>query len=138
MTKVFGYFLAALPHFLAYFAAALLLAAAFLTLYVQLTPHRELELIRGGNSAAALQLTGTFLGFALPVAVVIGHSVSIPDMLMWGVVAAVVQLLVFLLVSRLLFRGISARIQDGCTSSGIFVGGMGACVGLLQAACMVP
>ncbi|GAA4018376.1 DUF350 domain-containing protein [Sphingomonas swuensis] len=135
---MFGYFTAALPHFLAYFGAALLLAAAFLTIYVQLTPHRELDLIRNGNSAAALQLTGTFLGFALPVATIIGNSVSIPDMLMWGVVAAVVQLLVFVVIARLLFRGISARISDGCTSSGVFVGGMGLGIGLLQAACMVP
>lgn len=135
---MFGYFTAALPHFLAYFGAALLLAAAFLTIYIQLTPHRELELIRGGNSAAAVQLTGTFLGFALPVATIIANSVSIPDMLMWGLVAAVVQLLVFVVIARLLFRGISARITDGCTSSGIFVGGMGLGIGVLQAACMVP
>jgi len=135
---LFGYFTAALPHFLAYFGAALLLAAAFLTLYIRLTPHRELELIRAGSSAAALQLTGTFLGFALPVAVVIGNSVSIPDMLLWGAVAAIVQLLVFVVIARLLFRGISDRIEEGCTSSGIFVGGMGLAIGVLQAACMVP
>lgn len=135
---MFGYFLAALPHFLAYFGAALLLAAAFLAVYVTLTPHPELKLIGQGNNAAALQLTGTFLGFTIPVAMVIGHSVSIPDMLLWGAVAAVVQLLVFVVIARLLFRGISARISDGCTSSGIFVGGIGLGVGVLQAACMVP
>lgn len=135
---MFGYFAAVLPHFLAYFGAALLLAAAFLVLYIQLTPHRELALIRAGNNAAALQLTGTFLGFALPVAVVIGNSVSIPDMMLWGAVALFVQLLVFLVIARLLFRGISSRIEEGCTSSGIFVGGMGLGIGVLQAACMVP
>jgi putative membrane protein len=134
----FAYFTAVLPHFLAYFGAAVLLAAAFLTIYIWLTPHRELELIRNGNSAAALQLTGTFLGFAIPVAIVIGHSVSIPDMLMWGAVAAIVQLLVFVVIARLLFRGISSKIDEGCTSSGIFVGGMGLGIGVLQAACMVP
>jgi len=135
---MFGYFTAALPQFLAYFGAALLLAAGFLALYVNLTPHRELDLIRKGNSAAALQLTGTFLGFALPVAAIISHSVSIPDMLLWGVVAAIVQLLVFVVIARLLFRGISARISDNCSASGLFVGGMGLGIGLLQAACMVP
>lgn len=138
MSGYFAYFLAVLPHFLAYFGAAMLLAAAFLTIYIWLTPHRELELIRNGNSAAAIQLTGTFLGFAIPVAIVIGHSVSIPDMLMWGAVAAIVQLLVFVIISRLLFRGISSKLDEGCTSSGIFVGGMGLGVGVLQAACMVP
>lgn len=135
---MFAYFTAMLPHFLAYFGAAILLAAAFLAVYVLITPHREFELIRNGNSAAALQLTGTFLGFCLPVATVIGHSVNIPDMLLWGGVAAIVQLAVFFLIARLLFRTISARITEGCAASGIFVGGMGLGIGILQAACMVP
>ena len=84
------YFTATLPHFLAYFGSAVALAAGFLVLYSLCTPHKEFALIRAGNSAAAVQLTGTFLGFAVPVAMVIGHSVNIPDMLLWGVVAGVV------------------------------------------------
>ena len=82
---MFAYFAEAMPHFLAYFAAAVGFAVAFLALYVLITPHKEFALIREGNSAAAVQLTGTFLGFAVPMAVVIGHSVNIPDMLLWGV-----------------------------------------------------
>ena len=135
---MFQYFIDALPHFLAYFATALALAVAFLFLYVQITPHREIALIREGNSAAAVQLTGTFLGFAIPVAVVIGNSVSLPDMLMWGAVAAIVQLAVFFLIARLLFTAISQRLADNCMASGIFVGGIGLGIGILQAACMVP
>lgn len=133
-----AYFTETLPHFFAYFGAAMLLAAAFLALYVMITPHREFQLIGQGNSAAALQLTGTFLGFAIPVAVVIANSVSIPDMLLWGAVAALVQLIIFFLISRLLFPGIEARITDKCAASGIFIGGIGLGVGVLQAACMVP
>ena len=135
---MFEYFVESLPHFLAYFAAAIGLAVAFLCLYVLITPHREIALIREGNTAAAAQLTGTFLGFCVPVAIVIGHSVSIPDMLLWGAVAALVQLAVFFIISRLLFRSISQRITDRCAASGMFVGGMGLGVGILQAACMVP
>ncbi|GAO79257.1 DUF350 domain-containing protein [Sphingopyxis sp. C-1] len=135
---MFSYFVETVPHFLAYFGAAALLAVAFLTLYVLITPHREFALIREGNSAAAVQLTGTFLGFAVPVAVVIGHSVSIPDMLLWGAVAALVQLAVFFVISRLLFKAISQKITEACVASGIFVGGMGLGFGVLQAACMVP
>ncbi len=135
---MFDYFLGALPHFLAYFAAAVALAVAFLFVYAMITPHKEFALIRDGNSAAATQLTGTFVGFAVPVAVVIGHSVSVPDMLLWGAVAAVVQLVTFFVISRLLFKAISQRITDQCTASGIFVGGIGLGIGILQAACMVP
>lgn len=132
------YFTDTLPHFLAYFGAALGLAIAFFAIYVLLTPHKEFALIREGNIAAATQLIGTFLGFAVPVAVVISHSVSIPDMLLWGAVAASVQLAVFFVIARLLFTTISKRIVDGCIASGIFVGGTGLGIGILQAACMVP
>ncbi|UYY60009.1 DUF350 domain-containing protein [Sphingomonas sp. S2-65] len=135
---MFAYFVETLPHFLAYFAAAVVLAVAFLAVYVLITPHREFALIRAGNTAAAVQVTGTFLGFALPVAMVIGHSVSIPDMLMWGAVAAVVQLVVFFVIARLLFRAVSQKIVEDCLASGVFVGGMGVGFGVLQAACMVP
>lgn len=132
------YFLGTLPHFLAYFAAAMGLAVAFLYLYSLATPHREFALIGEGNSAAAIQLTGTFIGFAIPLATVIANSVNLADMLMWGVVAALVQLGVFLVIARFLFRTISSRITEGCTASGQFVGGIGLGVGILQAACMVP
>ena len=135
---MFAYFVEAMPHFLAYFATAVGLAVAFLTLYVLITPHKEFALIREGNSAAAVQLSGTFLGFAVPMAVVIGHSVNIPDMLLWGGVAALVQAAVFFVISRLLFKTLSDRIAERCVASGIFVGGMGLGFGILQAACMVP
>ena len=132
------YFTDTLPHFAAWFGGAVALAVAFLALYSFATPHREFALIREGNNAAAVQLTGTFLGFAVPMAIVIGHSVNIPDMLMWGAVAAIVQLLIFVIVSRLLFPAISQKITEGCTASGTFIGGMGPGFGVLQAACMVP
>lgn len=133
-----AYFTETLPHFLAYFGSAVALAVVFLFLYSMATPHKEFTLIGEGNAAAATQLTGTFLGFAVPVAVVIGNSVSIPDMLLWGAVAAVVQLVVFVVISRLLFKEISKKITEDCMASGIFVGGMGLGTGVLQAACMVP
>ena len=135
---MFEYFTATLPHFLAYFGTAVLLAIAFLAIYMGITPHKEIALIREGNEAAAYQLVGTFIGFAIPVSTVIGHSESIPDMLLWGAVAAVVQLLVFFVIARLLFRSISQRIAERCVASGVFVGGIGLGIGILQAGCMVP
>ena len=58
-------------------------------------------------------------------------------MLLWGLVAAIVQAVVFFVISRLLFKAISQRIAERCIASGIFVGGMGLGFGVLQAACMV-
>jgi putative membrane protein len=132
------YFTDTLPHFLSYFGVALALAIGFLALYMAVTPHKEIALIREGNVAASCQLVGTFIGFAIPVSTVIGHSESLLDMLLWGALAAIIQLLVFFVIARLLFRAISQRIAESCVASGVFVGGMGLGIGLLQAGCMVP
>ena len=134
---MFQHMFETLPHFLAYFGLAVLLAIGFLAAYVTITPHREFALIREGNTAAALQLTGTFAGWSIPMAVVIGHSVNLLDMLAWGLVSLIAQLVVFFAVSRV-FRGIEARIGENCNASGLFVGGTSLCFGVLQAGCMVP
>lgn len=126
-----------IPHFLAYFFVAVGLAVAFLTVYVALTPNKEFKLIREGNTAVAIQLVGTFLGFAAPMALVIGNSVNLVDVILWGVVALVVQTLTFFAILKS-FKGISDRLQDNCLSSGIFIGGISLGVGILQAACMIP
>lgn len=84
-----------LPNFLAYFASAIGLFGLFTSLYIRLTPYAEIQLIRQGNISAAVALVGTLLGFALPLASAIAHSVSIIDMLIWGVIAMLVQVLVF-------------------------------------------
>ena len=132
-----AYFGDALPHFLAYFAVLALLGVVFLTLYVLITPHKEFTLIKAGNTSAAAQLVLTFLGFAIPVAIVTSHSVNILDMVLWAGTAALIQLIVFFVISKL-FSGIEKRIEDNCTASGLFIGGIGLGFGILQAACMVP
>jgi putative membrane protein len=126
-----------LPHFLAYFGIGVILLVGYLLAYVMITPHREFTLIREGNTAAAIQLIGSVLGFALPFAVVISHSVSLSDMVAWGLVVLVVQSLTFWIV-QVTSQGISTKITSNCTSSGIYVGGMAFAVGVIQAGCMVP
>lgn len=59
------------------------------------------------------------------MAVVIGFSHHLIDMIIWGVVSLVTQLLIFFVISRILFRGIEARIGNNCNASGLFVGGVG-------------
>ena len=64
-----------LPSFLSYLVVAMLLLTGFLLIYVKVTPYDEIDLIRKGNVAAAISLSGALLGFAMPVANVIAHSV---------------------------------------------------------------
>lgn len=123
--------------FILYIVGAVALLALFQYIYTRLTPHREFQLIREGNTAAAIALAGAVIGFALPVSSVISFSVSILDFLVWAVIAGIVQLLAFLCV-HLVLKGLSERIHNGELAAGIYVAAIAVSVGLLNAACMTP
>jgi putative membrane protein len=123
--------------FLFYIVVAVVLLALFQFIYTRITPHKEFLLIREGNTAAAVALAGAVIGFALPVASVISHAVSLLDFVVWAVIAAVVQLLAFLAVSMVL-KGLPDRIHRGDMAAGIYVAAIAVSVGLLNAACMTP
>ena len=128
-------YLATLPSFLLYFAAALILFGLFLLIYLFVTPHRELSLIRQGNTAAAASLSGALIGFVLPLASVIQSSLSVLDMLVWGGVALVVQVLVFV-VLRLGFPELVRQIEEDHLGPALMLAGFSVAVGMLNAACM--
>lgn len=127
--------LSTLPNFLIYFVTAVVLTAVFVVLYANLTPHREIRLIRAGNSAASITLIGGLLGFVIPLASVISHSAVLTDVVVWGVVALVVQIGGFL-VARLVLPHLPQAIEDGKVSDAIFLGGLSLSLGILDAACM--
>jgi putative membrane protein len=89
---------------------AILFAAA--ALYIMLTPHKEITLIRDGNTPAAVSLGGVLIGLAIPLAVSLKASTSLVELALWGVAITLVQLLVFRLVD-LVLHGLPRRIQDG-------------------------
>ena len=122
--------------FLIYFAAGTALLAVFLAIYAWITPYRELELIRKGDTAAAISLSGAMLGFSLPLASAIAHSAVVEEMLMWGVMSLLVQLTVYLVASRIL-PGLAKRIPEGSVAHGIFLAALSVAVGVLNAASMV-
>jgi putative membrane protein len=127
--------LAGLPAFAAYFAAALVLLGAFVVVYLWMTPYPEIKLIRDGNTAASASLSGAIIGFVLPLASAIENSVSLGDMLIWSLIALLVQLLAYFLVHRLLPH-LPRDVADGKLASGVFLGATAISFGLLSAACM--
>jgi putative membrane protein len=80
-------------------------------LYGLLTPHREVQLIREGNSAAALSFGGVVVGLAMPLAASLAASTSLIEVALWGAVVLVVQLLTFRLIDMLL-AGLPQRIRE--------------------------
>jgi putative membrane protein len=127
--------LSTFPNFAIYFVSAVVLTALFLLLYTNLTPHREIGLIREGNVAAAITLIGGLIGFVIPLASVIAHSVSLIDMAIWGVIALVVQVGGFM-VARVVLPHLPQAIEQGSVSDAIFLAGLSLALGILSAACM--
>ena len=71
--------------FLIYFSVALLLLVSFTLIYTKVTPYNEISLIREGNTAAAISLSGALLGFALPLASTVANAVNLLDLLLFAV-----------------------------------------------------
>ena len=127
--------LAGLPAFLLYFSLSLALLVVFLAVYLAVTPYRELTLIRQGNVAAAVSLAGAIVGFVLPLGRAVTQSVSPLDLVAWGVVALIVQIVVFFLVGKLVPR-FSQAIRDGHVAGAAFLAALAVAVGVLNAASM--
>jgi putative membrane protein len=130
----FAELLKGLPNFLLYLAVGFALLAAFFVIYTWVTPHDELRLIRAGNVAACLSLGGAMIGFIFPLGMVIAHHAKIANVVLWGIVALIVQLATFF-VARMLMPGLPKSIEDGKVAAGAFAGIVALAIGILNAAC---
>lgn len=127
--------LAALPNFLAYLLASIVLLGIFLAIYTRITKHDEWSLLNQGNVAAAVSLSGSVLGFSLPLASVIAHAANMADLVVWSVVAMVVQLVAYFILF-MTQRDITGRIERGEMAPAIMLATAGLVLGVLNAACL--
>jgi len=127
--------LAGFDEFVLYFGLAIVFVAAYLFIYMRVTPYAELKLIAEGNTAAAASLSGSLIGFVLPLAAAIQNSVHPWDMMLWAGIALVVQVLVYVVV-RMTLLNVARHIPEGQLSAGVFLGAVSIAAGLLNAACM--
>ena len=126
---------AAMVAHLAYFGVASVAVVIFVAIYVTVTPYHELRLIREGNTAAALSLGGAILGYTIPLAKAVSQSAGITDMLLWGGLALVAQLVAYG-ITRLILPQLSSHVDQGKTASGIFLAAISIAIGMLNAAAM--
>ena len=101
-------------------------------IYMWITPYADLKLVREGNTAAAVALGGAFLGLAVPLAGCLAGSVTALDILLWGLVTLVVQLISFKVVDIVL-RDLPKRITAGEMSAAIFLAFVNVSVGAIVA-----
>ena len=118
------------------FAAAGVFTVAFKLIYQWVTPYHERTLIRDGNPAAAIALGGALIGYVLPLASALSHTVNLMEFAAWATLAGIIQIVAFVIVSRLAFKNLAVRIEAGEIAASIYLASISICVGLLNAACM--
>ena len=135
MSEQIGIFLVSLSEFLIFFVVAAVLTILFVVIYTRVTKHDELALIKKNSTAAAVAFSGSLIGFALPLASTMINSVTVVEMVLWGMVALIVQVLVYLLI-RLPMPRVSERIEADEVAAGIWLGACSMVAGILNAASM--
>src|ERR1700751_567707 len=126
-----------LPMLLLQFVLVLALLVAGIFIYMAITPFHERELLRNGNAAAATVLGGALVALAVPLAALLATPGAVRDILVWGVVAVLLQLLTVAIVSHL-FRAMRVIIEAGQVAGAIPLVAAQLSIGLLNAAAMVP
>ena len=111
---------AGFPLALLHAGVTLLILVAGAALYALITPHREIQLIREGNSAAAVSFGGMVVALGVPLSVSLASSHSLLEIALWGIATLFVQLLVFRLTD-LLLHGLPQRIQEGEMSAAVLL-----------------
>ncbi|MEZ5972630.1 MAG: DUF350 domain-containing protein [Hyphomonadaceae bacterium] len=113
-------FVAGFPDFIIQLGIALGLFVASLFIYTIMTPHKELALIRAGNPSASLAYGGVIVGIAIPLGSCLAHSFGVIDLVIWGVVTLLIQLLAFRFADIFL-RGLPRRIAEGDVAAAVFL-----------------
>lgn len=133
MDPVIQSFLAGFPILLLHFAVTIAMLALGVTIYHFITPYHELRLVRSGNTAAAVSLSGAIVGMAIPLAICMATSVSVWDIVIWGVVALLIQILAYRIADALL-KDLPTRIESGEMGAAILVLGVKLSVAFINAA----
>jgi putative membrane protein len=126
-----------LPHLLPHFLATLALLAAGVAIYMAVIPLHERAEIERGNVAASVVLAGAIVALALPLAAMLATSGALIDIVVWGAVAVVIQLLT-VGVASLVFHRLRKTIEGGNVAAALVLAATEIAVGILNAAVMVP
>lgn len=124
-----------LPVLVGQFAATLALLGIGIACYTALTPFHEQRLIREGNVAVGIVVAGTLIALAMPLAATLASSVVLLDIMLWGVVALLIQLATFAAATALI-RGLREMIEAGNIAAALVLIGIQIAVALLNAGAM--
>ena len=125
-----------LPIFMLHGGTAILMLIVGAFIYSKITPWNELDLIMEGNTAAAVSFSGAILGIAIPLAAALSSSISIWEIVVWGSVAIILQITVFLILD-LVLPNLSEQIKANKIAAGIFIAPNKIALALMNAAAVI-
>ncbi|MDF2946370.1 MAG: hypothetical protein K0S51_1049 [Bacillales bacterium] len=109
-------------NFVTYFGVALILLVVGLVIMELTTKNKEYKLISEGNKAASYLLGGRVLALSIVLYSALANAISLFDLVIWGSIAVVAQIIVFYLAELLTpnFNVVKA-IDDNNEAVGIFL-----------------
>jgi putative membrane protein len=125
----------AILNYLIHLLLAAGLLIVFFIIYTRVTPYNEVLLIRQGNQAAALSLGGALLGFSATIASSLMHTADYQQFFAWAFGAMVVQLLAYVVTTRLL-RMSKDQIESNNSAFGGLLAAISLSIGAINAACI--
>jgi putative membrane protein len=126
-----------LPVLLLQFVICIVMLVLGVAVYTKVTPFHERELLQEGNIAAATVLSGAVVALAIPLAALLATTRAVLDIVVWGIVAILLQLVTVVIVSHLL-RRMRLSIDDGNVAAALPIMAAQLAIALLNAAGMVP
>jgi len=124
-----------LPVLIGQLAATLALLGIGMACYMAITPFNEWRLMRDGNVAAGVVIAGTLVALAMPLAATLATSVLVLDIVLWGLVSLIIQLITFMAATALM-RGLRGMIEAGNVAAALVLVGIQVAVALLNAGAM--
>ena len=109
-------------NFLAYAGTALFMLLVGLVLFELTTKNEKFKMIGQGNATAAMVIGGKLLGLAVVIGSAIANSISLLDMVIWGSIGIVFQIIAHIVAEVITVRfSIKAAIDDDNRTVGVFL-----------------
>ena len=126
-----------MTNFLLYLAVSLVLLIAGLFVMEVTTKVKEFSLMAKGNKAASYVLGGRLLGLAIVLYSTAANSISLIDMVIWGAVGILAQIIVFYLAEWLTPRfDVNQSIENDNQAVGLFLMFLSVSIGVVIAGCL--
>ena len=133
MEAVIQSFLAGFPVLMLHSSVTLAILVVGVFIYIKITPYDDIALIKVGNTAAAVSLSGVIIGFAVPLAFAMASSITVYEILIWGPVTLLLQLVAYRITDAVL-SDLPKRIVEGEIGPAIFLVSIKIAVAAINAA----